>query len=105
MVLVQVRTPEQYKKYVKDATGLVVVIFYSTWSGPCKTMIKTLNNMAQDFKKISFVVVDVDELVDQTNQEKILVTPTFQFVRGGVKIADLVGADQTRLKDLVIAHA
>ena len=60
--------------------------------------------MAEENPECVFVKVDVDDAADIAGACGISAMPTFQFYKGGAKIAELTGADQNKLKALVAEH-
>ena len=60
--------------------------------------------MAAENSDCEFVKVDVDEADDVAASCGIQAMPTFQFYKGGSKIAEMQGADQAKLAQMVAAN-
>ena len=60
--------------------------------------------MAEDFPDAVFVKVDVDEAGDISEHCGIRAMPTFQFFKGGNKVSEFSGADESKLKSTVQKH-
>jgi len=93
-------------EYDAELTGaadkLVVVDFFAQWCGPCKRIAPFIEQLSTDLNgKVVFLKVDVDEVPNLAAREQISAMPTFYFYKGKKKIADLVGASQDRLKDII----
>ena len=58
--------------------------------------------MAEEFQDVLFLKVDVDAANDVAGFCGIEAMPTFQAFKGGQKIAEIKGADQTKLRSLVV---
>ena len=43
--------------------GIVVVDFFANWCGPCKMLAPVLEEMADEYKQVKFVKVDVDQML------------------------------------------
>lgn len=55
----------------------VVIDFYATWCGPCKTYKPIFDKVAKDYmKKATFIRVDVDQFPDLAVQYRISSIPT-----------------------------
>jgi len=57
--------------------------------------------MASENPEVEFVKVDVDETDDVAGTCGIRAMPTFQFYKGGEKVEEMMGADVSKLKQLV----
>jgi thioredoxin 1 len=83
---------------------LVVIDFTASWCGPCKFIGPIFEKLAAENPEAEFVKVDVDEAEDVSAHCKIQAMPTFHFYKGGAKIAEMMGADQSKLAQLVAQH-
>ena len=70
---------EQLQSEIK--TGTVLVDFYASWCGPCKMMMPTLNELAEEGHKI--VKVDIDEVPEVKEAYGIMSVPTFVTFKDG----------------------
>ncbi|XP_062594811.1 uncharacterized protein LOC134256177 isoform X3 [Saccostrea cucullata] len=80
---------------------LTVVDFYATWCGPCKMIAPIIEEMEAFNPDVNFVKVDVDENSDTAEACGISAMPTFHFYKNGQKVAEVVGADEGKIKELV----
>ncbi|MBO5180391.1 MAG: thioredoxin [Paraprevotella sp.] len=63
---------------------LVLVDFYATWCGPCKSMHPVLENLKKDMgDRIRIVKVDVDAHQELAVQHEIRSVPTLMLFRKG----------------------
>lgn len=60
--------------------------------------------LSDEFPAAVFITVDVDELDGLAGEYGIRAMPTFIFIKNGKKVADLLGADANKLKELVKQH-
>ncbi len=80
----------QFAAEVEKATSPVVVDFYATWCGPCKTLSPRLDKLAGEFAgQIKFVKVNVDEAQELAGRFRVEGIPTLLFFRNG-KVSDRV---------------
>ncbi|XP_052775543.1 thioredoxin-like [Mya arenaria] len=80
---------------------LVVVDFTATWCGPCKMIGPKFVEMEKEFPDAIFYKVDVDENSDVAGAEGISAMPTFKCYRNGKQVADMCGANETKLREMI----
>eukprot|EP00406_Dinophysis_acuminata_P008971 CAMPEP_0179235008 /NCGR_PEP_ID=MMETSP0797-20121207/13184_1 /TAXON_ID=47934 /ORGANISM="Dinophysis acuminata, Strain DAEP01" /LENGTH=178 /DNA_ID=CAMNT_0020942207 /DNA_START=61 /DNA_END=597 /DNA_ORIENTATION=- len=80
---------------------LVVVDFTATWCGPCQRIAPAFAKMAEEMADVVFIKVDVDENEETSQACKISCMPTFQFYKGGVKVDEMQGADESKLREKI----
>ena len=83
---------------------LVVVDFHATWCGPCKQIAPVLQEMSSTMEDVVFLKVDVDDCEVIAAEYKVTAMSTFIFLRKGIQVAVLQGANVEKLKDLVNTH-
>jgi thioredoxin 1 len=81
----------------------VVVDFFATWCGPCKTLAPRLDQLAGEFgARIKFVAVNIDQAQELAAKLNVQGVPTLFFFGADGKLADtsvgLVSADALRAK-------
>lgn len=81
----------------------VVVDFFATWCGPCKTLAPRLDKLGGEFgDRIKFVSVNLDQAQDLARELNVQGVPTLFFFRADGTLADtsvgLVSADALRAK-------
>ena len=97
----------EFEAEVLKATTPVVVDFYATWCGPCKTLAPILDQQASAFTgKIKFVKVNVDEAPDLSKRFQVQGVPTLLFFKDGKQVDSNVGlissdALRSRLQALI----
>ncbi|KAE8167821.1 thioredoxin [Aspergillus tamarii] len=86
---------------------VVIVDYWAPWCGPCRFVSPIFEKLAAEpqFSSIKFVKVNVDEQEDISQEVGIRAMPTFQVFKDGQKIDELVGADPSKLEQLVLSHA
>ena len=84
-----------------NSSNLTVVKFGAEWCGPCKMMNTTIETIENEFNKVNFVEVDVeegsnDDIVSRFNIRNI---PVLIFMKNGNTLSKSVGAIS---KDILI---
>nr|2XBI_A Chain A, THIOREDOXIN [Schistosoma mansoni] len=79
---------------------LVVVDFFATWCGPCKTIAPLFKELSEKYDAI-FVKVDVDKLEETARKYNISAMPTFIAIKNGEKVGDVVGASIAKVEDMI----
>ncbi len=85
---------DEFQADVLDASKeqLVVVDFWATWCGPCRTMAPHLDTIADEYDgKVRVVKVDVDRNQKSALNYGILNLPTLLVFKGGEVVDKLVG--------------
>jgi thioredoxin 1 len=73
--------------------------------GPCQQIGPRFEAMAAEFPHVSFAKVDVDAAEDVAERCAVTAMPTFQFYRGGARVAEMCGAEEAKLRALLTKHA
>ncbi|QLG70822.1 hypothetical protein HG535_0A07640 [Zygotorulaspora mrakii] len=105
----KLRSQSSYSKITKIANlkdfesliknpSLSVIDFYATWCGPCKAMAPHLSKLVEEYPKVDFYKVDVDESSDIAKNCEVTAMPTFVFAKGGKLLGKLVGANPSGLE-------
>jgi len=89
----QVTTTEAFDQRVLRAQTPVLVDFYATWCGPCKTLAPTIAALVAEYEGRADVVrVDVDQSRDLADRYGVEGYPTVLLFDGGQVVARLMGA-------------
>ncbi|KAF9349892.1 hypothetical protein BGX26_011868 [Mortierella sp. AD094] len=64
-------------------TKLVVVDFFATWCGPCKTLAPVLEGLEKKHTSTIFAKVDVDGAQDCARKYEVTAMPTIVFFKSG----------------------
>ncbi|KAH9463341.1 hypothetical protein Pst134EA_015425 [Puccinia striiformis f. sp. tritici] len=83
-------------------------MFWAAWCEPCKHITPTFESLSDETIGLSFLLVDVDDKafgLEFSRAHGIRAMPTFQIIVGGVKVAELLGADQEKLRAWLPQHS
>lgn len=80
-----------FKKEVLESNLPVLIDFYASWCSPCKVLSPIVEKLASENDKIKVVKINVDKVIDISDQYKIYSLPTLVLVKDGVEIDRLTG--------------
>ncbi|GAX09726.1 thioredoxin 1 [Fistulifera solaris] len=83
---------------------LVVIDFTATWCGPCKMISPVFHELSESFDDVVFLKVDVDENPDTAAKYNVSAMPTFLFIKGGEIVDRMMGANPSKLQELIAEH-
>lgn len=96
-------TKADFDKVLDEAGDkLVVVDFTATWCGPCQRIAPDFAALADEFKDVVFVKVDVDDNAETAQCCDVSAMPTFQFFKNKSKVNEMTGANKDKLRELVL---
>nr|ADD37926.1 Thioredoxin-2 [Lepeophtheirus salmonis]ADD38217.1 Thioredoxin-2 [Lepeophtheirus salmonis] len=101
-MVIEIKDLSSFNSQLAEAgTKLVVVDFFATWCGPCKVIAPQIEEWAKSMDDVVFIKVDVDEAEDVAQHYNITAMPTFMLFKETKKVADLMGANVTKLEELI----
>eukprot|EP00531_Pseudo-nitzschia_arenysensis_P013563 CAMPEP_0116140398 /NCGR_PEP_ID=MMETSP0329-20121206/13822_1 /TAXON_ID=697910 /ORGANISM="Pseudo-nitzschia arenysensis, Strain B593" /LENGTH=184 /DNA_ID=CAMNT_0003635501 /DNA_START=163 /DNA_END=717 /DNA_ORIENTATION=- len=87
-----------------SAGQLVVIDFTATWCGPCQMIAPIYKELSNTYDDVVFLKVDVDENPETAANYKVSAMPTFIFIKGGVVVERVMGADPSKLQASIDLH-
>jgi len=79
-------------------TTPVLVDFYTTWCGPCRTLAPILETFAKDFEgRLEIVKVNLEEEASLGARFRVSAVPTMMLFRGGIVVDTIVGMPQPQV--------
>lgn len=86
---------------------LVLVDFYATWCGPCKSMVPVLQEVAGKVSdKAKIIKIDIDKNLPLATKLKIMGVPTFILYKEGKILWQESGMQSShKLEELIIKYA
>ncbi|KAG2309064.1 hypothetical protein Bca4012_082006 [Brassica carinata] len=104
--VVIVKSEEEFISAMSKAEGgSSPSIFYFTaaWCPPCKLIAPVIVELSKQYPDVTTYKIDIDEggLANTLSKLSITSVPTLQFFKEGSKKDEIVGADVTKLKNLM----
>ena len=99
----QVVTDGDFKKEVLEANVPVLVDFWATWCGPCKSIGPIIDELAKEYTgRVKMAKLNVDENPATPSQYGVRGIPTLILFKGGKILEQVVGAlPKTRLVSII----
>lgn len=90
--MAQVLTRNDFHKEVFESDKPVLVDFFATWCGPCRTMSPIVDELAAELdEKARVFKVDVDKEGELAAKYGVMSIPTFMVVKHGKVVAQEAG--------------
>ena len=86
-------TDADWQSVVVENELPVLVDFWATWCGPCRSLSSTINELATQYDgKVEIVKYNVDENYEYSNKYGIRSIPTILIFKGGELMKTINGA-------------
>jgi len=101
-MVLAIHEEQNFIEWVADEkNGYVLVDFFAEWCGPCKRFSPTLERLSSEWKDVKFYKVDVEELQNVSEEEKVSAMPTFVLFNKGREVGRVTGASEEKVVQLL----
>ncbi|KAL5106324.1 Thioredoxin H-type 2 [Taenia crassiceps] len=80
---------------------LVIVDFFATWCGPCKSVKVAYEKLAEQETSVKFAKLDIDIYEDAPSDYSIVAMPTFMAFKNGEMVDSVIGPHIEQVKQMV----
>ena len=95
-------TGKNFEEEVLKSDKTVLVDFFATWCGPCKSLSPIVDEVAEENENLKVVKVDVDEAQDLASKYGVMSIPTLVVIKNGEETNRSVGLiDKSEILDLI----
>ena len=84
-------TKDNFSAEVLEAPGTVLLDFWASWCGPCRTLSPILDQVAAEHSEIKLGKINVDEQPELAQQFDVMSIPTLVVYKNGQKVNEAVG--------------
>lgn len=85
-------TADNFQEEVISSDKPVLLDFFATWCGPCSMVSPILDAIAEERPDIKVCKVNIDGQVALARKYRVMSVPTILLIKGGEKVASVVGA-------------
>ncbi|XP_050522017.1 thioredoxin-2-like [Daktulosphaira vitifoliae] len=83
---------------------LVIIDFFAKWCGPCKLITPFIEKLDAEYPDVVILKVDVDECEEAAMEYNIQSMPTFVFIKSKQEIERFSGANEAKLKEILLKN-
>jgi thioredoxin 1 len=89
-------TDTNFEAEIEKHDGLVLVDFWATWCGPCRTVAPIVEQLAAEYAgKAKVAKMDVDANIRTATRYNVRSIPQILFFKGGKEVDRVIGVDAT----------
>ncbi|XP_028074353.1 thioredoxin H-type-like [Camellia sinensis] len=97
-------SPSKWKTHFeasKATSKLMVIYFTASWCVPCRFMEPAIDEFAAKYTEVEFIKIDVDELMDVSQEYGVQAMPTFILIKKGRVVDKVTGVRKEELQNKI----
>lgn len=101
----KIEDKSQYDELIQSSKKkLVVLEFFATWWGPCKSLAPRYGQMSTEHSSVIFAQLDVDVCKDVARLNGVSAMPTFKIYKDSVAVGTIQGFNQAKIVEIINTH-
>ena len=80
-----------FKEFLSDNSGTVLVDFYAEWCGPCKMIAPIVEELSEELTGVTFAKINVDQAGEIAAAFNVMSIPTLIVFKDGKEYKRLIG--------------
>lgn len=85
-------TKSNFQEEVMNSDKPVLLDFWASWCGPCRTVLPIVEEIANERSDIKVCKINVDEQPELASQFEVMTIPTLIVMKGGAIVTQSSGA-------------
>lgn len=102
--MIEITSAKEFDE-VLDKGEIVVVDVYAPWCGPCKMITPSLEELENEYKGVTFVKVNADEVKDVADRLGVMSIPAIFTFSGETQLDKSVGFVAKEMLDSMVVRA
>ena len=104
-VVTKIKETSEFENYVNTSVKLLVIDYKAEWCGPCKRMAPLFEELSNQYEETcDFLSVDCDDLPELAAQRGVASLPTFELIKNGSALEQVIGANPSRLEEAIVKN-
>jgi thioredoxin len=97
----ELKNRKDFDEFLQGESRPVILDFYTSWCGPCKSIAPHFQDLSDMYKNICFVKVNCDIADDIAELFQVEALPTFVLMKNRNEVSRFCGGKHSQLDDLV----
>jgi thioredoxin 1 len=99
----EILSKDQFTQIVNQTDQAVLIDVFADYCGPCKAIAPYIERLVAIYPSIQFYKLDYEKLTPLCQELSVRSLPTFLLYNQGLEIGRSLGADKTKLMNLILS--